>query len=610
MNQTADNASTKTAPALTMEAYRDAAFRHAVIAQMHAGKAEGKTPEQVAQTIHNEQRAIAAAIVTPAFIDAASQALQQAQTKFAPNARYQTLPAQATEVMRQIMRRRAAEAMSFAQKMTDKAFYTSLAAQPQTDAAVTPSLYDVKMKDVLGDLLHLDEKGAPQVIAHIDAIAKGTMLEHDELAAAFDPNGALHKPLMQALANQLPSTSEARIHALTLEWLGQRHAAAQLSADLAANDGAAYREAVRRSTEWHQTSHHESAAAATTAAAAAAAAAVATAATAATAATTVPLAMPMARKIEPQQTKKQQDAEDIAYTINHSLYCTLTDFLNPPINAATDGYLRWLIPGCGHDHNLKDDHSHHDHSHHDHGPQCAHGHDHHHAAPSSRWEKVKLASKQAFSKQRFLQYAKGEFLGDFGAVPITIGVQRMFPNFMHGLRKLCEPLMRPLFEWGVARDTKNWAQENNVDAGSQEYKNHAAKVYEYEMGHFPQAIVWTGSSLALNTAYQMWADKSPIAFSKKFLLKSSSVLSGILVTAGVVVAARVLAPSKMHSFDSWTSDNAILPATKAVGKLFGVSDDDVERMVEKNKQNDAAPSWQARMKNEQSHEKQALTQLA
>ncbi len=563
-----------TSATLTMDAYRNAAFRKTVIAQLHQGKAEGKTPEQVAREIASEQRAIAEAIFTPEFIDAASAVLLEAQKHVAPNTRYQTLPAQAKEAMQQIMRRRAAEATAFAQMVMQPDYHQPLAQQTPTDAPVVPSLRDVKMRDVLDDLLHLDAAGAPQVIAHIDATAKGMMLEHDELAILFDPNGALHKPMMKALAKQLPAASEAHIHAMTLDWLGERHAAAKLTSDLAANDGAAYLEAVRRSQEWH-TKKHE------------------------TPTTTIVLQKEKTPEEIERQKTKQQHAEDIAYTINHSLYCTLTDFLNPPINAATDGYLRWLIPGCGHDHSKDGGH------HHDHGGHCTHPDHHHPPSNLNRWEKVKLASKQAFSKERFVQYAKGEFIGDFGAVPLTIGVQRMFPNFMNGVRKLCEPIMRPLFKWGVERDNKDWAKKHNVAADSQEYKDHASKVYEYEMSHFPQAVVWTGFSLGLNTGYQMWADKSPIPFSQKFLLKSTSVLSGILVTAGVVVAARALAPNKMHSFDTWTGEKAILPATKAVGKLFGVKEEDVERMAEKDKEQDAAPTWKTRMENQQSQEHQA-----
>lgn len=560
---------------LTMDAYRNAAFRKAVIAQLHQGKATGKTPEQVAREIASEQRAIAEAIVTPEFIDAASAVLLDVQKQVAPNTRYQTLPAQAKEAMQQIMRRRAAEAMAFSEIVTRPDYYLPLAKESPTNTPVTPSLRDVKMKDVLDDLLHLDAASAPQVIAHIDATAKGMILEHDELAAAFDPNGALHKPLMEALAKQLPATSEARIHSMTLDWLQERQAAAKLTSDLAANEGAAYREAVRRSKEWHERPITK-------------------------------VALPATAQMEktPEQIEKEktasQHAEDIAYTINHSLYCTLTDFLNPPINAATDGYLRWLIPGCGHDHSKDGGHHHHDH-----GGHCTHP-DHHYHPPSnlSRWEKVKLASNQAFSKERFVQYTKGEFIGDFGAVPLTIGVQRMFPNFMNGVRKLCEPVMRPIFTWGVKRDNKSWAKKHHVAADSQEYKDHAAKVYEYEMSHFPQAVVWTGFSLGLNTGYQVFADKTPMPFASKLALKSGSVLSGVLVTAGVVVAARALAPNKMHSFDTWTSKNAILPATKTVGKLFGVKEEDVERMAEKDKEKDAAPTWKMRMEIQQSQEKQ------
>jgi hypothetical protein len=307
---------------LTMDAYRNAVFRKAVVAQLHQGKAEGKSPEQVAREIASKQRAIAEAIVTPEFIDAASTVLLDVQKHVAPNTRYQTLPAQAKEAMQQIMRRRAAEAMAFAREVMQPNYYQSIAKESPTDTPVVPSLRDVKMKDVLDDLLHLNVAGAPQVIAHIDATAKGMMLEHDELAAAFDPNGALHKPLMKALAKQLPAASEARIHAMTLDWLQERQAAAKLTSDLAANDGAAYIEAVRRSQEWHAKKHE-------------------------TPTSTIILQKQKTPEEIERQKTKQQHAEDIAYTINHSLYCTLTDFLNPPINAATDGYLRWLIPGCG-----------------------------------------------------------------------------------------------------------------------------------------------------------------------------------------------------------------------------------------------------------------------
>jgi len=301
-------------------------------------------------------------------------------------------------------------------------------------------------------------------------------------------------------------------------------------------------------------------------------------------------------RLREQQKDSMQRAEDIAYTINHSLYCTLTDFINPPINAATDGYLRWLIPGCGHDHSHSAGHTH------EHGEACHH---HHEPQGATRWEKFKSASKTAFSKERFFEYAKGEFIGDFGAVPVTIAAQRFFPSFMHGLRKLSEPLVRPLFAFGIERSSKKWAKEQGYAEGSPEYEAHKREVYEHEIGHFPQAIVWTGASLGGNIAYQMYADKTPMAFDRKLALKSSSVLSGVLVTAGMVVAARALAPDTMHRMDRWTSKKIILPATKAVGSLVGVDEAAVDRMVSK-EQALAHGSWQQRMQTEQDQERGVL----
>ena len=343
----------------------------------------------------------------------------------------------------------------------------------------------------------------------------------------------------------------------------------------------------------------------------------------------------------------QQRAEDIAYTINHSIYCTLTDFLNPPINAATDGWLRWMIPGCGHDHSKDGGHHHHagcthDHSHgsyspaavHVHSASCGHlHHDHDHVHPHpqpqqqytytsyrakpakemTRWEKVKDASKHAFSRDRFIQYAQGEFIGDFGAVPLTIGMQRMFPGVMDAVRKVSEPVMKPIFKWGVESDSKRWARSHAIDLDSPEYKQHVKDVYEHEMSHFPQAMVWTGFSLALNVAYQTNVDKSPMKLGQKIALKTGSVMSGILVTAGMVVGARALIPHKMHEFDRWTSKNFILPTTRVVGKVFGVDSKAVDNMVKEQEALDHG-NWVKRVNSQRAeaaehHEKHCDTHI-
>lgn len=271
--------------------------------------------------------------------------------------------------------------------------------------------------------------------------------------------------------------------------------------------------------------------------------------------------------------------EAIAYTINHSVYCTLTDFINPVINAATDGYLRHLFPGCGHDHS--------------HGEQCAH-----HPSPpanATRWEKVKWASKDAFSKERFLDYAKGEFIGDIGAVPVTIAVQRLAPDFLYGIEKAAEPMMHPIFRFGAQRDAKQWAKDNGLSDNDPETLRHQQELLNHEMKHFPLAVVWSGAALGLNTAYQMTVDKTPMPFANKLLLKSASVLSGIGVTAGVVVAARALAPSKMMALDRWTADTLIAPTSNAINAALGIPAQDTAAMQRSEHDVHGEHSWTQRI---------------
>ncbi|MDX2113106.1 MAG: hypothetical protein SFW63_05195 [Alphaproteobacteria bacterium] len=298
-----------------------------------------------------------------------------------------------------------------------------------------------------------------------------------------------------------------------------------------------------------------------------------------------------------QRKTSAERAEDIAYTINHSLACTLTDFINPIINSYTDGKIRG-IGGCGHDHSKDGGHHHghdhkheHKHDHHEHGPGCKHHHHHHehpHESPHAhaprgsltRLDKLKLAIREGFTKERLIQWAKGEFIGDFGAVPLTIATQRLAPGMMQGIRTLSDPIMGPLFKTGIGMGSKRWAKEHGVEVGSPEYEQHVKAVYEHELSHFPQAVAWTGYSLALNVGYQMHADQTAYqSFAHKLASKSTAAITGMAVTAGLVVAARVAAPHTVRKFDQWTSSNVLLPTTKFVGKFFGVDSDAVDRMA-------------------------------
>jgi hypothetical protein len=271
-------------------------------------------------------------------------------------------------------------------------------------------------------------------------------------------------------------------------------------------------------------------------------------------------------------------AEDVAYTLNHSLYCIFSDFINPVIGAATDNKLSWMFPGCGQNHV--------------HGAGCSHKPP---IDPSlSRLEKVKLEAKYMVSSDKLKHYFQGEFLGDLAAVPLTVGVQYLFPDFMRGLEKLAEPVVRPVIANSAARAARTYAKEHGIAEGSESYEAHKQKVYDYELRHFPQAMVWTASSFGLNTAYQVMVDKTPMPLENKMLIKGASVLSGVLMTAAAVSGARTLMPNRMEAVDGWTHERldkyVLNPAHHLVHTVFGSKTTD-----------GATPnvrSWQSRVEGE------------
>jgi hypothetical protein len=266
-----------------------------------------------------------------------------------------------------------------------------------------------------------------------------------------------------------------------------------------------------------------------------------------------------------------QRAVNIAYTINHALACTATDFIDPYFGNLTQRYLgkRFSI-GCGHDHS-KDKHGHCKH----HGLPCAHPH--HHRDYRHQHSHLK-------------HWWIGEAVGDFGAVPVTIATQSYFPGFMNGLRKVMEPMLGGFFRKGAKRASKKWAQTQGIAKDSQEFKEHVEAVYQHEVSHLPQALMWTVSSIAINLCTQRAiGNKGP------FWQLAAGKAVGASISAGLVVGGRGLAPDTAGKWDSFTSEKLFLPTTKTIGRIFGVKNEDVDRMSGKEKQL-RGESWVERTK--------------
>lgn len=256
-------------------------------------------------------------------------------------------------------------------------------------------------------------------------------------------------------------------------------------------------------------------------------------------------------------------AEDVAYTINHALACTATDFIDPYFGKLTQDWLgsRYSI-GCGHDHSHDHDHDH-AHHHHDHD----HHHDPMHGGTLAHWW-------------------IGEVVGDFGAVPLTIAVTRNFPNFMNGIRKLGEPVLGGFFHSGAERAAKSWAKQQGIAPDAPEVKARTEAIYQHEIDHLPQAAVWTASSIALNlTTQRLIGNRAP------FWQLAAGKAVGASISAGLVVGARGALPEAARKWDLFTSTHLFLPATKIVGKAFGVDEQAVERMAQKESELNPNHQW-------------------
>jgi hypothetical protein len=261
-----------------------------------------------------------------------------------------------------------------------------------------------------------------------------------------------------------------------------------------------------------------------------------------------------------------KQAQDIAYTINHALACTATDFIDPYFGNLTQRFLgKRFSVGCG---NPEHRHAHGEHDHHPHGH-------HHHDSHLKQWW-------------------LGEVVGDFGAVPVTIFLQRNFPSLMRSIGTGMESLLGGFFRRGAEKSTRRWAKKNHIDTSDPVYAEHREKIYRYEIDHLPQALVWTVSSIALNlTTQRLTGNHAPL-----WQLTTGKAV-GASISAGLVVGARGLAPATAHRWDQLTSETIFLPATKAVGSLFGVGENAVDMLAKE----EADAKWAERLTNAATPEK-------
>jgi hypothetical protein len=214
------------------------------------------------------------------------------------------------------------------------------------------------------------------------------------------------------------------------------------------------------------------------------------------------------REKEAAKTKKER-GEDIAYTLNNALVCTATD----------------MVMGS---------------------PYLGH------------YIQKRLGNESQASK-----WYLAEVAGDFGAIPLTVGMQRYFPGTMEHISHSVEPLFKNFIRKGAQRATKEWAQKHGVSEDSEAYRKHFNKMYKYEVSHVPQALVWATTSTALNVGIQLAIDKGQTPFHHILAGK----IGGAVFAAGITLGMRTLFPQKAEKLDHFISEKLVMPAHDREEKL-------------------------------------------
>src|SRR5690606_3397257 len=113
-----------------------------------------------------------------------------------------------------------------------------------------------------------------------------------------------------------------------------------------------------------------------------------------------------------------------------------------------------------------------------------------------------------------------------------------------------------------------------VDSASPDCKAKEQQIYDHEIRHLPQALVWTASSVAINLTTQKYLGNTAPLWQL-----AAGKAAGAGISAALVVTGRALAPQTARTWDQFTSKNLFLPMTKILGRAAGISGEDVERMA-------------------------------
>jgi hypothetical protein len=214
----------------------------------------------------------------------------------------------------------------------------------------------------------------------------------------------------------------------------------------------------------------------------------------------------------------------------------------------------------------------------------------------SAWWKELRTSPLAYLKKQypgFKEWAIGEAVGDIGAVPLTLAVQHFTPGVMEGIQRGVEPIVGGLMRRRAERAAERWADKHGIARDAEDVVTRARELYQYEIRHLPQMVMWTISSCLIN--YGVMKARNPAMELGTF---AKGKVAGAAITAGLVFGARTLAPDKAHKWDSTVGSKVVVPITKTIGRVFGIDPKEIDEVQKRQQavEEGHATSWVTRVK--------------
>lgn len=547
---------------LPIPQYRVHLFEIGVSERLHEGQSKGVSEAEILATIRTERLALAEALQQQNFRDAFAHTYEQAHNAVMPAAAIS--PEESRRATDEIIAHRVNDANWLAQLVTQPDFI----AKARTTTEVKPTPYRLPREKIAEMTARFTADGSSYGIdarVHNQQSMEGHRIGHLVLAQVYADNGPLQAVLEQNLAQQLGDAAVAK--RLASDWLEARRKPAIATAETLGVTGEVYQQVMQRSDAPHSVPTTQI-----------------VASTVRTTAVGFPLALQSSTTLSPREIERSKDtkerASEWAYTMNHALSCGMTDVFIQPFASkwVSDAVhekrmppgLRWL-PNIFEKH----DHAHGHDDHHGHGHDDHHGHGHDHA-PSLR--------------NNLSHWVGGEIAGDVGAVPLTVLTQRFAPGLMSGIRHVIEPIFGSVFHRGAQRDAERWALKHG-ETDSNAIVNKAQELYEYEMNHLPQAVVWNAYSIPINLASQRYVFHSKLTWGEMLIGKTF----GSLVSNLALIGGRAMMPGSFHKWDSFASDKVVVPITKGVGNIFGADTSRVDEIARKEREHEQHGRWSGRV---------------